>query len=442
MIYSAETFAELLFGDLALSRKGNYYVAYSGGVDSTVLLHLMQQLSLHEDTDISVTALHVDHGLQAQSGAWSEHCERVCEALDVPLIKTKLSLESSSELEARNKRYQWFKEQIKPKSTLMTGHHQQDRAETFLFNLMRGTGSAGLSSLRAKSAFHGSDLVRPLVYVTQTEINEYAQSHKLDWIEDPSNNTLAYSRNQIRHQLLPVLEQCRPDAIQNIARAANNLEQENGLLREVAISDLVDVREHPKHPLDDSHALCFDDIQRLSVARQTNLVRFWLYSLGLHIPSKSLMQRLLLAFANPPASTTVLQESGTQFRFYKGFMYVMPSQQEAQVNPVIDWENLNQPIDLYQQKIRVDATHKLRELLSSQSQNSVRVAARNQVVNPKALQGHSLNMKKWLQDIGIPPWRRQALPLLTLPKVNSDVVLGPVDQQLQSDWVLLECPIN
>jgi len=122
------------------------------------------------------------------------------------------------------------------------------------------------------------------------------------------------------------------------------------------------------------------------------------------------MDRLLAAFNNPPKSTAVLQESGTQFRFYRGYMYVMPSSigKETEAHPVIDWQNLNQPIDLYQHKIRVDATHKLRELLSNEQQNGVRLAAKPHVVNPKALQGHSLNLKKWLQEMGIPPWRRQA----------------------------------
>ena len=232
--------------------------------------------------------------------------------------------------------------------------------------------------------------------------------------------------------MLPALRQFRPDALQSIARAASNLEQENGLMREVAIADLAEVREHPRHPMDESHALCFEDIQHLSIARQTNLLRFWLSSLQLHIPSKRLMDRILSAFSNPPKSTAVLQESGTQFRFYKGYMYVMPSrnEDETMAHPAVDWQNLNQPIDLYHHKIRVDATHKLRELITSERQSGVRLAAKPHVVNPKALQGHSLNLKKWLQEMGIPPWRRQALPLLTMPKVDSEVVLCPIDLSL------------
>jgi len=210
----------------------------------------------------------------------------------------------------------------------------------------------------------------------------------------------------------------------------------------VAIADLVDVREHPMHPIDCSYALCYSDIVHLSPARQANLLRFWLRSLKLHTPSKRFMARILNAIQSPPASTAVLQESGSQFRFYQGFVYVMPAITEMAPFSTINWQNVEQPLDLFHNKIRVDSTRKLRKLVSSRRDASVRLAARPEVENPKALQGHSLNLKKWLQEIGIPPWRRQALPLLTMSGRGNDVVLGPVDQQLHNDWVLLECPIS
>lgn len=440
MIYSAPQFAERLFGDLALDKKSRYYVAYSGGVDSTALLHMMCEARTRYN--FSLIALHVNHNLHDRSADWAEHCERVCEKLEVPLVQTSLELESSSEASARDARYQWFAHKVLPGSVLLTAHHQQDRAETLLFNLMRGAGSKGLSSMRALRAFHQSTLVRPLLDLSQEAIIGYANEHKLAWVEDPSNNISDYSRNHIRNEVLPVLANFRADAVQNIARAAVNLEQENSLLREVAISDLVEVREHPKHPVDQAYALCFEDIVSLSKGRQANLIRFWLSSLELHVPSQRFLQQLLEAFAEPPASTAVLQESGCQFRFYRGFMYVMPALKEPEFFVAIDWNNINQPIDLYQHKIRVDATSKLRELCSSHSARNLRLAARSNVTNPKALQGHSLNLKKWLQEIGIPPWRRQSLPLLMMANSDNDIVLGPVDQQMHSDWVSLECPLN
>ena len=435
MIYTAEQLTDQLFQELALDAKANYYIAYSGGIDSTVLLHLMETAS--KKHKFSIIALHVNHNLQVDSGLWADHCSEFCATLDVPLQSVALNLSKSNESTARNARYRWFVSQIGEKNILMTAHHQQDRVETVLFNLMRGAGTAGLSSLRALRPFYGSQLVRPLLGLSKDDIQEYADHHQLTWIEDPSNQDVAYSRNHIRQKVLPILTEFRPDALKNIARAANNLEQENSLLREIAICDLVDVREHSKHPLDNSYALCFEDILCFSQSRQANLVRFWLSSIHMHIPSKRLLDRLIESFENPPESTAILQESGCQFRFYRGFLYVMPALEQAEQFSAINWKNIDQPVDLYKNKIRIDATKKLRDLYNDNKSRSLRLASRNHLRNPKAIQGHSLNIKKWLQEIGIPPWRRQALPLLTLSEPNSDLVLGPIDQQLQSDWVSL-----
>ncbi len=428
-----------LFTALKLNSKAHYYVAYSGGVDSSVLLHCMTRLRSHYGFEL--TALHVSHNLQAESVAWAEHCTRVCEQLDVTCKQTALNLDSSAEASARTARYHWFSEQVEPGAVLMTAHHQQDRAETLLFNLMRGAGSTGLSSLRAKRAFQGATLVRPMLGQTLSQIIDYAKRYRLQWVEDPSNDDQAYSRNEIRHQVIPSLEAFRSDAIQNIARAAANLEQENGLLRESAICDLVEVSEHPKHPLDQSHALCVAEISHLSPARQANLLRFWLRSLDLHSPSRRFLATLMLAIDEPPTSTAVLQEGGQQFRFYKGFMYVMPAREPEPPFTTVDWSNLEQPIGLFHNKLRVDSTQKLRELVLHERAANLKLAARAQLSNPQALQGHSLNLKKWMQDIGVPPWRRQSVPLLTVSKPGRDVVLAPVDQQIQTDWVSLECPI-
>lgn len=432
----ASAISNELFEELKLDPKGCYFVAFSGGIDSTVLLHSMVQLQRH--FGFSLTALHVSHNLQVESSQWAQHCEKFCETLQVNFKQTSLNLDSSSEDSARSARYQWFSEQVDRGAVLMTAHHQQDRAETFLFNLMRGAGSTGLSSLRAKRTFYGATLVRPMLRLSLTEIVAYAKQHSLQWVEDPSNQSDDYSRNNIRHNVIPALESFRIDAIQNIARAAANLEQENGLLSEIAICDLVDVREQSVHLMDQSNALCVDDLMHLSPARQANLLRFWLHSLKLHSPSKRFLAKLMLAISEPPTSTAVLQEGGCQFRFYRGFMYVMQANALDQAFTPIVWQNPEQPVDLYQNKLRLGATSKLRELVLSNSQAKLHLVAKSEVLNPKALQGHSLNLKKWMQEIGVPPWRRQALPLLTLSKSQNDVVLAPVDQYLENDWVSIE----
>ena len=436
MKLSAQWLSAELFEVLNLSKSAHYYLALSGGMDSTVLLALMAELQ--KEHGFALTALHVNHNLQEESESWAEHCAQLCKFLDVDYRSKSVVLDNASELAARNARYKWFADQVKYGDVLLTAHHRQDRAETFLFNLMRGAGSTGLSSLRALRSFQGAKLARPLLSAGREEIEEFAKQSGLTWVEDPSNRRTNYSRNAIRHNIIPELIQHRPDAIQNIARAAANLEQENGLLREIAICDLVDVREQPDHPIDRSHALCVDDTSHLSPARKSNLLRFWLQSLKLHTPSRRFMAQLLEAIDNPPSSTTVLQEGGKQFRFYRGFMYVMPAQFEAHEFGVLDWSNVSQPIDIFQSRWRLDATHKLRELAHSKVGAQVRLVERSRLDNPKALHGHTLNIKKWMQELAIPPWRRQSLPLLTLKSKREDILLGAVDQQLHNDWVSLE----
>lgn len=446
---------ELVTGELSLNDKEStetnagyysrrkarhFYVAYSGGVDSTVLLSLMTKL--RSSFDFELTALHANHQLNPHSTDWEFHCQQVCDQFNVPLISCSLDLPSSSEGLAREARYKWFDKTVKPNSVLLTAHHRQDRVETLLFNLLRGAGSRGLSSMRSKRPFNSSVLHRPLVHVARQDLISYASQQELTWVEDPSNQDNDYSRNHIRNVIVPALEDFRSDAVQNIARAAWNLEQENTLLKEVAIGDLVEVREHPKHPIDKSYALCVDDVQHLTLNRQANLVRFWLQSLNLHIPSQRMLVQILEAFINPPKSTAVLQESGVQFRFYKGYMYVMSAIDQIDSDMSIHWKDVYKPIDLFEKEIRVDSTRKLRELYDSNNRSDVRLSSRNGLTNPKALQGHSLNLKKWLQDIGVPPWRRSAMPILTMVSSGNDIVLGPVDQHIHNDWVMLESPVS
>lgn len=432
--------SELILAPVLHALQGNsgarVFIALSGGVDSVTLLHLLAQS--RRGYDFNLIALHVDHGMQADSKQWAAHCESLCDELDVAFNSVRLELSDSSEATARNGRYEWFRKQVRYGDLLLTAHHQQDRAETVLFNLLRGSGSAGLSSMRFERPFYGACLMRPLLNCDKADILQYAADHRLKSVEDPSNYDTGYSRNRIRKILLPTLQEFRADAIRNIARAASNLEQENGLLREIAIADLTEVREHPRHVLDRSHSISTADIMGLSPARQANLLRFWLGSLQLHLPSKALMEQLLDAIAKPPTSTAVLQEEGCQFRFYRGFLYVMPAVVKEPVFQPIEWQNLEQPLALFEQQVRVDATQKLRQFYRSCSQGRLRLQPRQALNNPQAVQGHSLNLKKWLQAAGVPPWRRQNLPILTLRQSQRDVVLAPVDQDVKTEWLHLQ----
>ncbi|MCL5802079.1 MAG: tRNA lysidine(34) synthetase TilS, partial [Gammaproteobacteria bacterium] len=203
-----------------------YWVAYSGGLDSHVLLHALAHLAAASDSTrphkilpppltgggrgeggFELHAVHVDHGLQPNSAQWVKHCEEVCAELQIPLhslqIKIKLEQGESLEAAARDARYQAIAVLIEDGDALLTAHHQDDQAETVLLQLLRGAGPAGLAGMPECSAFSKGLHVRPLLNFTQAQLRIYAETHHLAWVEDHSNRDLRFDRNYLRHEITP-----------------------------------------------------------------------------------------------------------------------------------------------------------------------------------------------------------------------------------------------
>ncbi|MFQ5937184.1 MAG: tRNA lysidine(34) synthetase TilS, partial [Acidiferrobacterales bacterium] len=199
-------------------------VAYSGGLDSHVLLHALCQLRASAHWVIS--AIHVDHGLHPESARWAEHCQQVCEQLGVVCTVERIQVSDTdslgTEAAARRLRYACFAQHIGYQDALLTAHHLDDQAETVLLQLLRGTGVRGLAGMPEVTAFSGGKLVRPLLEFTRAELAAYAESQGLHWVEDVSNRDVSYGRNFLRHQVLPLLEQRWPQASRLIARAGRH----------------------------------------------------------------------------------------------------------------------------------------------------------------------------------------------------------------------------
>ena len=212
------------------------YVAYSGGIDSTVLLHIVSQIAGTE-----AVALHCDHGLHCQSANWTMHCKAFCRSLKVQYIGTRLTfgeVERIDEQMARQSRYKWLASQIGGNQVLMTAHHKEDQVETLLLNLLRGAGPRGLSGIQPVRKFGEGWLARPLLEVSKKEIQDYAKKHHLSFIEDPSNQDTSFDRNYIRHLVIPKLGERWPGAVESIARSAKNLRSSRKLLEELGKIDL------------------------------------------------------------------------------------------------------------------------------------------------------------------------------------------------------------
>ncbi|HLD67922.1 MAG TPA: tRNA lysidine(34) synthetase TilS [Pseudomonas sp.] len=255
-------------------------VGFSGGLDSSVLLHLLAGLARQRPLP-PLSALHVHHGLQAAADAWPQHCQQVCEALGVPLRVFHVQVDTGASLEraAREARYGAFVEALGEGELLLTAQHRDDQAETLLFRLLRGAGVRGLAGMPSRRPLGRGLLLRPLLDVSRAELEAYARAQGLRWVEDPSNGDTRYARNYLRQRIVPLLTARWPQALASLARSADQAAEAQGLLEELAELDLAAARS-PVAPFAwlPVPSLAMAPLRDLSPARQRNALRHWLAS--------------------------------------------------------------------------------------------------------------------------------------------------------------------
>ncbi|MFJ4154209.1 tRNA lysidine(34) synthetase TilS [Pseudomonas sp. NPDC089752] len=254
-----------------------WHIAFSGGLDSTVLLHLLADHTRTHATP-PLHAIHIHHGLQPAADTWPEHCKAVCERLGIKLTTIRVQIAPGASLEqaARDARYLAFQQILGSGDVLFTGQHRDDQAETLLFRLLRGAGLRGLSAMPLQRPLGQGTLVRPLLNVSRTHLHNYAQAHGLNWIEDPSNTDTAFARNFLRGEVFPLLQQRWPQASQNLARSAEHLGEALGLLDELAQADLAVAGEGAPAIWSGLDSLDLATLAALSPARQRNALQHWL----------------------------------------------------------------------------------------------------------------------------------------------------------------------
>ncbi|MGB5260270.1 MAG: tRNA lysidine(34) synthetase TilS, partial [Gammaproteobacteria bacterium] len=216
-----------------------WQVAFSGGLDSSVLLHAMA--TLRERFAITLGAVHVHHGLQADADAWANHCRRVCAGYDIPLSVLHADARpvqgESPEAAARHARYTALADWLAPDHCLLTAQHQDDQAETLLLQLLRGAGVHGLASMPVCTAFGEGTHFRPLLLLRRAALHDYALAAGLEWIEDPSNAETGIDRNFLRHAVMPLLQSRWPALSGNLSRSAAHAAEAAGLLDVLAADD-------------------------------------------------------------------------------------------------------------------------------------------------------------------------------------------------------------
>ncbi|MEM9242583.1 MAG: tRNA lysidine(34) synthetase TilS [Pseudomonadota bacterium] len=271
-----------------INKDARLWIAYSGGVDSHVLLHGLHHLR----PNVSLNAIHVNHQLQAVASSWAAHCQDVCRQLAIPFYLENVNIQTkpgeSQEAVARHARYKLLKTYVSPGDYLLTAHHLQDQAETCLLQLLRGAGPKGLAAMPALTSFaDAAHLARPLLHVDKRMIVDYARTHQLNWVDDASNEDVSYDRNFIRHQILPLLRQRRPSLDKALARSARHCAEATALSNALAEMDFVAIK------IDGEQGISATQLKKLSAMRQRNVIRYWLQQQGIVLPSEVKMTHIL-----------------------------------------------------------------------------------------------------------------------------------------------------
>ena len=389
----------------ALNSHQRVLLAFSGGLDSTVLLH--QLAAWREDFPArQLRAIHVHHGLSANADSWVEHCQQVCAGLNVPLEVVRVTLKEAGmgvEAHAREARYEAFRASLHADEVLVTAQHLDDQCETLLLALKRGSGPAGLSAMAVESLFHGAKLIRPLLAESRDELEDWARAHQLSWIEDESNQDDGYDRNFLRLRVLPLLTQRWPHFAGAAARSAALCGEQEQLLNELLADELDSL-------CGDEGQLALAPLLAASAAKRGALLRRWLARHKAAMPSREMLERIWqeVALAREDANPQLRLGEFEVRRYQQQLWWVR--REDTRSRAVIDWPDTSKVLQLPggDELILVNGTQIRRP--KSDEAVSVRFSASGTLHIVGRNGGRKL--KKIWQELGVAPWLRESTPLL------------------------------
>ncbi len=412
---------EKTFLDLNQSHKKikSMTVALSGGVDSVVLLHLLY--ALQKKHHFKLKATHVHHGLSKNADKWVKFCETLCAQLSVSLDVNYVKLPQKKSLgiegEARRLRYEKL---LQTKTDLVVlAHHEDDQAETFLLQLIRGAGVKGLSSMAHFD--EQRHLWRPLLNTSRIDIESYAKQHKLKWIEDESNQNIDFDRNYIRSKILPILKNRFSHIIKVISRSSSHLAEAQYLLDDLAKIDLKKCLKSYKY----NHKIQVKTLNKLSLSRAKNVLRYWLELNDQLMPSKDLLDELLrqVLTAKKDAELKIQISKAFEIRRYQDEIYIVPKNQQTHKNYEMIWAGESEIILPNGQKLTFNKVKGRGINLKFLSDQKLKIKNRKggEFFKPNSKRP-TKKIKQLLQESDLPPWERENLPLIF---VGDDLAFVP-----------------
>lgn len=380
-----------------------WQIAFSGGLDSTVLLHAALQLKQGGGCP-PLRAVHIHHGMSPHADAWEAQAKHLCLLWGIPFhgfhVDEKPPLGESHEAFFRSRRYALLEQSLQPGDCILSAHHQDDQAETLLLQLFRGAGPLGLSAMPRVRPLGRGWLVRPLLDVPRASLLQYAQDFGLSWIEDESNQETRFDRNFLRHEILPLLRQRWPMISERLSKASHwQADASLCILNQAEKDEKLVSTQWP-------HCLSLPALRELPMSRQRHVLRHWLSMRDLPIPSEPQLANLLQSFfsAKPSRAPELSWSIGpisVVARRYREYLYVsttpLPVPPRAQVT---DWM-LSESLPLTEQ-VSIWAE----ELFSKARLMAIEEGYLQCVWRPQGDRA-----KKYFQSAGIPPWWRPYIPL-------------------------------
>ena len=399
------------------TEKNRYVIAYSGGIDSLVLLHCFNQ------ANVAVRAVHVHHGLQAVADDWVTHCQKTCEQLNIPLdvlyVDAKQKQGTSPEESARNARYEALQDNLTGGECLVTAQHLNDQAETLLLQLFRTASTAGLSAMPASRRFGDFIHIRPLLPFSRKEIESYAKENGLHWIEDPSNQDIAFDRNFLRKDIFPLLENRWPDVVTQLSTVTSLQSNNLRVLEDMAAIDLANASVLKSNPskaciFEIMSMLSIEKLMQLSRPRLLNMLRYWVMLTLDKKPTRNLLEEIekSLVYSQQDANPDIVF-SGYAFRKFQNHLFLLKNNNKPVLQNDLDWDPAS-PLILPDLNVQLKAKMTTGKGLSKKLlEEPLKISFRKggEKFHPSERR-HSQSLKKLLQEEGIPSWERDVIPLV------------------------------
>ncbi|WP_299586239.1 tRNA lysidine(34) synthetase TilS [uncultured Microbulbifer sp.] len=382
--------------------QGQLWVGFSGGLDSTVLLHLLAL------SGIPVRVVHVHHGLSNNADRWLCHCEAFARELQVPFMAVRVLVDRGDggvEQGARRARYKAFDSVMSSGDQILLGHHGDDQAETFLQRLMRGAGVLGLAGMsESRDLGEGKSLLRPLLSAGRSDLEAWAVAHGLSWIEDESNTDESLERNYLRRRVMPLLS-ARWPARQSIQRAADNLREASQLLEELALADLQACGVRPERFGESLLLSAFCD---LSTARRKNLLRSWVLRQGGMTPESMALQEAMAQIGSASVDAQMeVRLGGRVVRRFQRRLYLTPGLESfTGTDTVLQWDGVSALALTRGGVLEPAPGWPLKAYRVSYRRGGERTQPRDR--------DRSQTLKKILQERALEPWLRDRVPLIYL----------------------------